>query len=371
MISDHALAGLSDLRFERLHILLMAADLLVERVEADAEFLRLLLVLRDALLDGAALLDLRVQAAAGPLRLYLPLRELLARFGELVLDFVAGHLLSLVRLLALRHLIAEGLQFAGGCGEIDRRLGRVALQQAILAAEHDAQTGVELDLELAETLGLGRLPLEGVHLAGDFLQNVVDTGQVLLGAFQLCFGQALAGLEAGDAGGFLDHGAAVLRFGTQDLADAALFDDGVAFRSQTGAHEEVLYVAQAGGTAVDEVFAFARAVEAAGDGDLRILGRVAVLDGLQLVRRILVVDVGVHQGHGDVSHAERLAVAGSGEDHVLHAGAAEALGGLLTENPTDGIADVTLPAAVGADDGGDPFPVETELGAIAKALKSL
>ena len=159
------------------------------------EILRLLLVLRDALLDGAAFLHLRFQASARALGLHLPLGELLARFGELVLDLVAGHLLALVRLFALRHLLAEGLQFAGGQVQIDRRLGGIALQQAVLAAEHHAQAGFQLDLELAVALGLGRLPLERIHLAGDFLQNVVDARQILLGAFQLGFGQALAVLN--------------------------------------------------------------------------------------------------------------------------------------------------------------------------------
>ena len=45
-------------------------------------------------------------------------------------------------------------------------------------------------------------------------------------------------------GGFLDHRAAVLRAGAEDLADAALLDDGVGFRAQPGAHEDVLDVPQ-------------------------------------------------------------------------------------------------------------------------------
>ena len=110
-----------------------------------------------------------------------------------------------MRLFALRHLVAERLQFAGGDVQIDRRLGRIALQQAVLAAEHHAQAGIQLDLEFAIALGLGRLALERIHLAGDFLQDVVHARQILLGAFQLGFGQALPGLELGDAGGFFDH----------------------------------------------------------------------------------------------------------------------------------------------------------------------
>ena len=79
----------------------------------------------------------------------------------------------------------------------------------------------------------------------------------------------------------------------------------------------------------------------------------------------------IHQGHGDVRHAERLAVAGAGENHVFHAGAAQAFGRLFAQHPTDGIADIGLAAAVGADNGGDAFPVEAQFGALAKGLESL
>ena len=54
------------------------------------------------------------------------------------------------------------------------------------------------------------------------------------------------------------------------------------------------------------------------------------------------------------------------EDHVLHALAAQALGALLAEHPRDGVDDVALAAAVGADDGGDAG-VEGELGAIGES----
>ena len=47
----HALARLRDLRFQGFHILLVAANLLIQRVQPHAQVLRVLLVLRDALLD--------------------------------------------------------------------------------------------------------------------------------------------------------------------------------------------------------------------------------------------------------------------------------------------------------------------------------
>ena len=92
-----------------------------------------------------------------------------------------------------------------------RHLGRLAFQQPELAASNCAQVVRRFRLQLAVALGLGGLPLERIHLPGDFFQDVEHARQVLLGAFQLGFGQALAGLELGDAGGFFDDRAAVLR----------------------------------------------------------------------------------------------------------------------------------------------------------------
>jgi hypothetical protein len=83
-----------------------------------------------------------------------------------------------------------------------------------------------------------------------------------------------------------------------------------------------------------------------------------------------VVDLGIDKGEGDLGHSGRLAVAGTGEDDVLHLDAAEGFGGLLAQNPCDGVGDVGLAAAVGADYGGDAFAGELDLGAITKGLES-
>ena len=66
-----------------------------------------------------------------------------------------------------------------------------------------------------------------------------------------------------------------------------------------------------------------------------------------------------------------LAVARAGEDHVFHAGAAQALGGLFAQHPTDGVAQVGFSAAVRPDDGRDAGAVEPHFGAIAKRLETL
>ena len=129
------------------------------------------------------------------------------------------------------------------------------------------------------------------------------------------------------------------------------------------------------GHPVDEILALARAEEAARNGDFAVslgwsFGRASI-HGMRFVGDVLAVNLRVHQGHGDVGHAKRLAIAGAREDHVFHASAAQAFGGLLTQYPTDCIADVGLPAAVGPDDAGNALAGEAKLGTLAKGLESL
>jgi hypothetical protein len=56
---------------------------------------------------------------------------------------------------------------------------------------------------------------------------------------------------------------------------------------------------------------------------------------------------------------------------VMVTEAREGLGGLLAEHPVDGIGEVGLPAAVGADDGGDPGAGKAQLGAVREGLEPL
>ena len=77
----------------------------------------------------------------------------------------------------------------------------------------------------------------------------------------------LRALYLGDAGGFFNDGAAIGGLAAQDLADAALLDDGVRLRAKAGAHKDVLNVAQAAELAVQQVLAFTRAEQAARDLD--------------------------------------------------------------------------------------------------------
>ena len=114
-------------------------------------------------------------------------------------------------------------------------------------------------------LGLGSLPLQRIHLAGDFIEDIVDARQVQLALLQPRLGKSFASFEPGHARRLFDNRAPVVRFAAQDLADAPLLDDGVGLRSQARAHEQILNVAQAADFSVQEIFAFARAEEPPGD----------------------------------------------------------------------------------------------------------
>ena len=202
-------------------------------------------------------------------------------------------------------------------------------------------------------------------MAADFFEDVEDTGEILLGAFELGFGETAFGFEAGDAGSFFDDGAAVSGAGGEDLADAALLDDGVGFRSEAGAHEDVLDVAETGLLAVDEIFTVAGAEQSAGDNQFAAFfdglgdeGGDGAVGGGEIHQRKDGVDGGIEKGEGDAGHAHGLAVAGAGKDDIFHAGSAEAFGGLFTEDPVDGVAQVGFAAAVRPDDGGDASATE-------------
>ena len=84
----------------------------------------------------------------------------------------------------------------------------------------------------------------------------------------------------------------------------------------------------------------------------------------------LGVHLGIDHRHRDRGHPDRLAFARTGEDHVFHPAAAQALGALLAENPTDGVAEVRFAAAVRTDNGRDAGAVK-RISSGRKRLKPL
>ncbi len=188
-----------------------------------------------------------------------------------------------------------------------------------------------------------------------FLNDVLHAKKVLIDALQAALRLFLANLVLTDAGGLLKNLPPVGRVRLKQDVDAALLDDAVGVDADAGVHEQFLDILEPADLLVQEVLAIAGAIEPPGNDDLGLVRRE------QVVRIV--------EGQVDLGEPQTFAGAGTVEDHVEHLLAAEALGGLLAEDPLDGIDDVGLAAAVGADDGRNPR-AEVQLGLIGEALET-
>ena len=243
---------------------------------------------------------------------------LLATGGDLRLDLLAP--------LEQHRLVGElGLERGAGGDE-------VVGEQAGAGVAHVGLHG----LRLAGDLGLAAQRLE---LAPDLGEQVGEAGEVAVGRVELAERLLLALAVLEDAGGLLDEAAAVLRGGVQDRVELALPDDHVHLAADAGVAEQLLHVEQPARLAVDGVLRAAVAEHRAADRDLGVVDRQ---------RAVGVVDGQLHLGA-----AQRRAAGRAGEDDVLHLAAAQALGALLAHHPREGVDDVGLARAVGADDAGD------------------
>ena len=75
--------------------------------------------------------------------------------------------------------------------------------------------------------------LQRIHLAGDFLPRMSYTrARFCLAPSSLASASRLRVLNLVMPAALLNDGAAILGLGAEDLADAALLDDGVAFRAE-------------------------------------------------------------------------------------------------------------------------------------------
>jgi hypothetical protein len=90
----------------------------------------------------------------------------------------------------------------------------------------------------------------------------------LFGIFQACFGKPLLGLELGDAGSFFNDGAAIGRTAAENLSDTTLLDEGIGLRPESGAHEQLLNIAETAELAIQQVLAVSGAEQTARYNDL-------------------------------------------------------------------------------------------------------
>jgi len=163
--------------------------------------------------------------------------------------------------------------------------------------------------------------------------------QIALGFFQAAKRFGAAGLVVSDARSFLEERAPLIGAQRQGLFDQALADDRVGALGQTAGRQQIGHIFQPHLLAVDEVFVLAGTKRAPGDFDL------SVVNGQPTVA--------VVEGDRRLGHAGASALRATGENHVGRAAGAQRAVALLAQHPAQGVGDVALAAAVGADDGRD------------------
>ncbi len=263
----------------------------------------------------------------------------LLRGGQPRLGLGLGRLQLRLALLALLQLLLH----RPAAGQDGGLVGGLTLQggpQREHVVGEQAQPGVaEVGLDDGGPAGDLGLPAQRLELTAQLGDEVLDTVQVGLHGVQLPQRLLLALAVLQDAGGLLDERPAVLRAGVQHLVELALADDDVHLAADAGVRQQLLDVEQAAGVAVDGVLALAAPEHQAADRDLGVVDREG--------------PVGVVDGERDLGAAQRGTRGGAGEDDVLHLAAAQGLGAVLAHDPGQGVDDVGLAGAVGADDGGD------------------
>ena len=204
----------------------------------------------------------------------LQLGEALARAGLLLVERISRADQALQRgarthlgIAQRRHCDSGFVALLAGLGLRDGGVGHGA-DAEILGAFGVADFGLRVDpaqmeqcrLGLADIGGddpvadrLASLALERVHLAGELRDHVLDAQQVLLGGAQPQLGFVAPLMQAGNAGGLFQNAAALLRLRLDDLADAALMDEGRRARAGRGVGEHGHDVARAHVVAVDAV----------------------------------------------------------------------------------------------------------------------
>ena len=169
------------------------------------------------------------------------------------------------------------------------------------------------------------------------LHSVVDTAQIFARALIFVFRRVLAILVLGDSRGLLEYEPAVLGLGIDYFHSLVLSDNGVALGGKPRVAQHFRNIAQKATTAVAVIFAFARTEKLTRDNDLLVLVR-------REKRPVFVVERERNLGirlRGTLFCAR--------EYYVLHVCATQKLGRLLAQNPTHGVRNIALAAAVRSD----------------------
>ena len=206
------------------------------------------------------------------------------------------------------------------------------------------------------TPGLAGLPLKGANLTPNLTQNVGQTQKVRLGSLQLSFGLAFLDLEPHHPRGFLKNRPSVFGSGGKNLVDLTLFHDGVRGPADPGVQKESLDVLEPAIRPVQGVLA--QTVPKYAPGNLYLV----------VIRPQNRFTVG--EGQGNFRHPARPPASCPVKNNVRHFLTPQSLGGLLPQNPPDGIQNITFSGPVRTDNRGDSL-MELEDRPIAEGLKPL
>ena len=225
----------------------------------------------------------------------------------------------------------------------------ILLEGQVFLFQQGLQQVVARILDLAVAAGEMDLVLQLAQAVALFLQHQLQAVEVLLGDDQLAGGLLFPLQVLGDPRRLLDQDAPLAGLEVDHLLDAALLEDEVIALADAQVEQRVLDVLVAAEFLVQDVLALAAAEEAPGDVGLAVV----------------VGEIGP-----DLGHAQRLLGGAAGKDQVLVVLAAQVLDALLAQDPEQGVDQVALAAAVGADHGRDAR-VELDDGFFRKRFKAV
>ena len=186
--------------------------------------------------------------------------------------------------------------------------------------------------------------------------DILNAGKVVAHVGKTLLALLLARAVFDNTRRFFKDTAPVLALLREDFVDASLTDNRIAVLADARIAEQLDDILQAAGGFVDIVFAFTRAVNAAGNHDLGIIHRQGV---------ILVVK---DEGYLAIAHA--LALLGAAENDVFHLSAAQCLRALFAQHPAHRIGQVGFAASVRSDNACDAL-VKDDHRAFRKRLEAV
>ena len=193
-----------------------------------------------------------------------------------------------------------------------------------------------LRVHFVVTLRFFRLLLQRPDLLFNLADNIVQTHYVVLRIVKLAQRFLFAVAVFGDTGAFLEKIPPLFRFRIQNLIDFILTDDTHGIFAQSRISKQIVNILQTAFRLVNQKFTLARTENAPRYHDFLKIERQSA--------------VAVVKRNRNLRSSERTARTASRENYVLRFAAAQIAHVLLAQHPADGISNITLAAAVRADD---------------------